>query len=76
MRHDLLVDAFVVDQVAHRFADFLVGEFGLLHAHRHVVHGAALQRLHLQLGRALDGLDVWRGHAVDQVEVTALEHQP
>ena len=47
----------------------------LFHAHRHVVHGAALHRVDGQLRVAAQGVDVGNRHIVGNIEVAFFDHQ-
>jgi len=59
VRHHALVDAVEIDELAqHRLAHALVGELRILCTHGDVVQRAALDRMHVDLGVALQCLDV------------------
>ncbi|MNO93838.1 hypothetical protein D3C76_854450 [compost metagenome] len=75
MRHDGLVDALVVDQRTHRAAHAGVIVGLVLDAQGNVVEGPALHGLGAHLVGLLQGFDVGCGHALGQVQVTALDHQ-
>ena len=47
----------------------------LFHAHRHVVHGAALHRIDGQLRVAAQGVDIGNRHIVGNIKVAFFDHQ-
>ncbi len=74
-RHQRLVDPLIINQVAHRFAHFRVGEMRLLHAHRHVVDRALLHGFHRQLRILTQGVDVGHRHVAGDIQIALLHHQ-
>ena len=74
-RHQRFIDTLVINQIAHRLAHFRIGEVRLFHAHRHVVHGAALHRIDGQLRIAAQGVDIGNRHIVGNIKVAFFDHQ-
>ncbi len=74
-RHQRFVNPLIINQVAYRLTYLRVGEVRLFHAHRHVVHGAALHRVDGKLRIFAQGVDIGYRHIVGNIEVAFFNHQ-